>query len=141
MDWLKPRLFTPLGIRNPQWLESVKGYTLGCGGLHLSTEELSRFGQLCLNKGQWEGKRLISASWIEEATSCQISNKIEGKTSTQMNVRDMDIFSGDALGIMHIAEKAMLDKEFLFYQNRMRVSQLQPMNLILDRFQTAYGLT
>lgn len=58
-----------------------------------------------------------------------------------MNVRDMDIFSGDALGIMHIAEKAMLDKEFLFYQNRMRVSQLQPMNLILDRFQTAYGLT
>ena len=70
---------TPLGIRNPQWLESVKGYTLGCGGLHLSTEELSRFGQLCLNKGQWEGKQLVSASWIEEATACQISNKIEGK--------------------------------------------------------------
>ena len=79
VDWLKPRLFTPLGIRNPQWLESVKGYTLGCGGLHLSTEELSRFGQLCLNKGQWEGKQLVSASWIEEATACQISNKIEGK--------------------------------------------------------------
>lgn len=58
-----------------------------------------------------------------------------------MNVRDMDIFSGDALGIMHIAEKAMQDKEFLFYQNRMRVLQLQPMNLILDRFQTAYGTT
>ena len=79
VDWLKPRLFTPLGIRNPQWQESGKGYTLGCGGLHLSTEELSRFGQLCLNKGQWEGKQLVSASWIEEATACQISNKIEGK--------------------------------------------------------------
>ena len=78
-QWLKPRLFTPLGIRNPQWLESVKGYTLGCGGLHLSTEELTRFGQLLLNKGQWEGRQLVSAEWINVATSNLISNKIEGK--------------------------------------------------------------
>lgn len=79
VDWMKPRLFTPLGIRNPQWLESVSGYTLGCGGLHLSTEELSRFGQLLLNRGEWDGKQLVSAEWIAEATACQISNKIEGK--------------------------------------------------------------
>ena len=78
-EWLKPRLFTPLGIRNPQWFESVKGYTLGCGGLHLSTEELSRFGQLCLNLGEWNGRQLVSAGWVKEATSNLISNKIEGK--------------------------------------------------------------
>lgn len=79
-DWLKPRLFTPLGIRNPQWFESAKGgYTLGCGGLFLSTEELSRFGQLLLNEGEWDGKRLVSAEWIKEATAFQISNLVEGK--------------------------------------------------------------
>ena len=78
-EWLKPRLFTHLGIRNPQWFESVKGYTLGCGGLHLSTEELSRFGQLCLNLGEWNGRQLVSAEWVKEATSNLISNKIEGK--------------------------------------------------------------
>lgn len=78
-DWLKPRLFTPLGIKNPQWFESTQGYTLGCGGLHLSTEELSRFGQLLLNEGQWEGKQLVPAHWVREATSNLISNKIEGK--------------------------------------------------------------
>lgn len=82
-DWLKPRLFTPLGIRNPQWFESAQGnYTLGCGGLHLSTAELSRFAQLLVNKGNWEGKQLVPAAWVEEATSCQISNKIEGKVQT-----------------------------------------------------------
>lgn len=80
-DWLKPRLFTPLGIQNPQWFESPDGYTLGCGGLHLSTEELSRFGQLLLDKGEWEGKQLVPAAWVEEATAFQISNKIEGKDS------------------------------------------------------------
>lgn len=81
-DWLKPRLFTPLGIKNPQWFEGGKGsYTLGCGGLHLSTEELSRFGQLLLNGGEWEGRQLVSSAWIKEATSFQISNKVEGKNA------------------------------------------------------------
>lgn len=79
-DWLKPRLFTPLGIKNPQWFEAAQGgYTLGCGGLHLSTEELLRFGQLLLNEGEWEGKQLVSSAWIKEATAFQISNRVEGK--------------------------------------------------------------
>ena len=81
-DYMKPRLFTPLGIRNPQWFESASGgYTIGCGGLHLSTEELSRFGQLLLNRGEWEGKQLVSAAWVDEATSFQISNKVIGKNT------------------------------------------------------------
>ena len=128
MDWLKPRLFTPLGIRNPQWLESVKGYTLGCGGLHLSTEELSRFGQLCLNKGQWEGKQLVSASWIEEATACQISNKIEGKVQHPDECAGYGYFSGDVPEIMHTVEMVMPDREFLSYRSRMPVLLLLPMN-------------
>ena len=75
-EWLRPRLFEPLGIRNPQWDESPDGYTIGCGGLSLSTEELSRFGQLLLNRGEWEGRQLVPAAWLAEATSCQISNAI-----------------------------------------------------------------
>ena len=76
-DYLMPRLFQPLGIKNPQWFESAAGgYTLGCGGLHLSTTELSRFGQLLLNKGEWDGKQLVPAAWVEEATSFQISNDV-----------------------------------------------------------------
>lgn len=76
VDWMKPRLFTPLGINNPQWFESSTGYALGCGGLHLSTEELSRFAQLLINKGCWDGKQLVPSTYIEEATACQISNKV-----------------------------------------------------------------
>ena len=78
-EWLQPRLFDPLGIKNPQWFESVRHYTLGCGGLHLSTPELSRFAQLLVNKGEWEGKQLVPAAWIEEATAKQIDNAIPGK--------------------------------------------------------------
>ena len=78
-EWLKPRLFAPLGIKNPQWDESPMGYNIGCGGLFLSTEELSKFGQLMLNKGEWNGKQLVPAAWVEEATSNHISNVIAGR--------------------------------------------------------------
>jgi len=78
-DYLMPRLFEPLDIINPQWFESTAGYTLGCGGLHLNTEELARFGQLLLSKGNWKGRQLVSPEWIETATSKQISNEGAGK--------------------------------------------------------------
>lgn len=81
VDWMKPRLFNPLGINDPQWFETPAGYTLGCGGLHLSTEELSRFAQLIINKGEWEGKQLIPKAYIKEATSNLISNKTEENSS------------------------------------------------------------
>ena len=32
-----------------------------------------------MDHGSWEGKQLVSADWIKEATAKQISNKIEGK--------------------------------------------------------------
>lgn len=72
LEYLKPRLFDPLKIPNPQWQTCPMGYTLGVGSLILNLEEMSRIGQLCLNKGVWEGKQLVPAKWIEEASACQI---------------------------------------------------------------------
>jgi CubicO group peptidase (beta-lactamase class C family) len=34
----------------------------------MSARDLARFGQLYLNNGQWNGKQLIPAEWIEEST-------------------------------------------------------------------------
>lgn len=72
-DYLKPRLFDPLGIENPTW-EMKQQYTFGGSGLHIRTEDIARFGQLYLQKGNWQGKQLIPAAWIEAATSRQTSN-------------------------------------------------------------------
>jgi CubicO group peptidase (beta-lactamase class C family) len=72
-DYLKPRLFEPLGIENPTW-EMKQQYTFGGSGLHIRTEDIARFGQLYLQKGNWNGKQLVPAAWIETATSRQTSN-------------------------------------------------------------------
>ncbi len=74
LDYLKPRLFEPLGIDNPRWVASPQGISVGAYGLSLRTEDIARFGQLYLQKGKWKGKQLIPSQWIEEATARQTSN-------------------------------------------------------------------
>lgn len=74
LDYLRPRLFEPLGIDNPQWGESPQGISLGGYGLSVRTEDIAKFGQLYLQKGQWQGRPLLPAAWIEQATAKQVSN-------------------------------------------------------------------
>jgi CubicO group peptidase (beta-lactamase class C family) len=78
LEFLKPRLFEPLGIENPEWPSSPEGNSLGGYGLKLCTEDIAKFGQLYLQKGKWNGKQLIPEKWIEQATSKQVSNDQEG---------------------------------------------------------------
>lgn len=71
-QYLKPRLFAPLNIRNPQWFKCPKGIDLGGGGLHLSVSEIATFGQLLLQHGNWEGKQLVPRWYLDLATTKQI---------------------------------------------------------------------
>jgi CubicO group peptidase (beta-lactamase class C family) len=78
LEFLKPRLFEPLGIENPEWPTSPEGNSLGGYGLKLCTEDIAKFGQLYLQKGKWNGKQLVPESWVEQATSRQVPNDKEG---------------------------------------------------------------
>lgn len=68
-DYLKPRLFEPLGIEHASWGTSPQGVSLGGYGLNVRTEDIARFGQLYLQKGKWQGKQVIPQSWVEAATA------------------------------------------------------------------------
>jgi CubicO group peptidase (beta-lactamase class C family) len=74
LDYLRPRLFEPLGIEDPQWETSPQGISLGGYGLSVRTEDIAKFGQLYLQKGMWNGKQLLPAAWVEAATARQTSN-------------------------------------------------------------------
>lgn len=71
LDYLRPRLFQPLGFNNATWVMSPQGISAGAYGLSLRTEEIARFGELYLHKGMWNGKQLIPAAWVDQATSMQ----------------------------------------------------------------------
>jgi len=74
VDYLAPRLFEPLGIKAPQWDQSDEKVDFGGFGLNLRTEDIAKMGQLLLQRGEYGGKRLLPASWVDLATSKQASN-------------------------------------------------------------------
>lgn len=74
LAYLEPRLFGPLGITDAVWSANAQGIRVGGYGLRLSARDISRFGQFLLNRGTWEGKRLIAAEWIDLATARQARN-------------------------------------------------------------------
>ncbi|GAA1133682.1 hypothetical protein GCM10009630_34840 [Kribbella jejuensis] len=77
LDYLRPRLFEPLGATEAIWQVSQEGIVVGGWGLSLNTESLACFGQLLLQHGEWDGKQLVPAEWFEAATSRQVPNDNE----------------------------------------------------------------
>ncbi|WP_344169150.1 serine hydrolase [Kribbella lupini] len=77
VDFLRPRLFEPLGITEAIWETSDEGINMGGWGLSLNTLSLAAFAQLLIQRGAWEGKQLVPAEWIEAATSPQVDNSTE----------------------------------------------------------------
>jgi CubicO group peptidase (beta-lactamase class C family) len=77
----KRRIADPIGMRTNKWLWGhfeVDGLKVNGGsgnaGRHvqISAREAARFGLLFLNKGNWGGRQLISARWVEEATRLHV---------------------------------------------------------------------
>ncbi|MBI1227179.1 MAG: serine hydrolase [Bacteroidetes bacterium] len=77
VQYLKPRLFDPLGIGGMDWETDLLGYNVGGWGLRLKTEDMAKFAQLFLQKGQWNGKQILPKGWVEEASTMKILQKPE----------------------------------------------------------------
>jgi len=72
VDYLKPRLFDPLGITGEDWEVDPMGINTGGWGLRIKTEDMAKFGQLYLQHGKWNGVQIIPEGWVEEATTSKI---------------------------------------------------------------------
>lgn len=72
-EYLGPRLFEPLGINRYTWETCPRNIEKGGWGLSLCLEDAAKLGQLYLQKGMWEGRRILSEEWVREATRPQIA--------------------------------------------------------------------
>ena len=73
-EYLRPRLFEPLGITRYLWETCPKGITKGGWGLFICPEDMAKLGQLYLNHGMWNEKQIIPADWIRESTTKQVDS-------------------------------------------------------------------
>ena len=65
LDYLRLKLFDPMHITDVSWEVSPEGVNTGGWGVYLQSESLAKLGQLLLNRGMWEGKRLLPADWVD----------------------------------------------------------------------------
>ncbi|MDQ2836402.1 MAG: beta-lactamase family protein [Actinomycetota bacterium] len=68
-DFLLPRLFHPLNIRNPQWNRCPLGFPLAAIGLQLRTSEIGRIAQLLLHRGSFHGQQLVAEDYLARMIS------------------------------------------------------------------------
>jgi CubicO group peptidase (beta-lactamase class C family) len=74
LQYLRPRLFDPLGIEGEDWEASPQGINTGGYGLRIKTEDIAKLGLLYLQKGKWRGIQILTTEWVEEATKTQIAS-------------------------------------------------------------------
>jgi CubicO group peptidase (beta-lactamase class C family) len=65
-------LFSKLGIKVYEWQRIKPEIIFTSGDLMLRPRDMAKFGQLFLNKGIWDGERVISEEWCLESTSRHI---------------------------------------------------------------------
>lgn len=66
-NFLRVHLFKPMGIESFAWEMSPEGEAFGASSLYLHTRDIAKLGVLYLNQGEYEGRRLLSRSFAEEA--------------------------------------------------------------------------
>lgn len=69
VDYLAQKLLEPLHIADLEWEKSPAGICVGGWGMKLCTEDVAKLGQLLLQHGRWNGRRLLPAEWVDTMTS------------------------------------------------------------------------
>jgi CubicO group peptidase (beta-lactamase class C family) len=64
-DYLKPRVFDPLGIQGYQWPAGPEGISPGANGLSWKTSDSLKLGILHAQKGVWQGKQILPTEWTD----------------------------------------------------------------------------
>lgn len=75
-DYLEKRLFAPLGIKNYYWEKSAEGIEFGGWGLYIAPCDFAKLGILLLNGGEWNGKRILSKEYVDNATRKHVDTDV-----------------------------------------------------------------
>ncbi len=71
-EYMKERMFEPMGIKKIQWESCPMGITKGGWGMYILPEDIAKIAQLIIDRGIWKGKRIVSEKWIDAASSFKV---------------------------------------------------------------------
>lgn len=69
-DYMQEKICEPLGmVSQGYWLLDTSGMEMVLGGLNLTARDFAKIGELFRNGGKWEGKQIVSSSWVTASTA------------------------------------------------------------------------
>jgi CubicO group peptidase (beta-lactamase class C family) len=72
----RENIFEPLGIKDVGWdQDPLSGVATSAYGLSLRPRDWAKIGQLVLNRGVWEGRQIVSGSWVDQSTAEHIKTE------------------------------------------------------------------
>ena len=77
-DYARTKLFAPLGITEFEWVGDLAGLPAIASGLRLRPRDVAKFGSLYLHRGQWNGKQVIPADWVDLSTRRHFRFRLQG---------------------------------------------------------------
>lgn len=103
--YAEQHLFGPLGIRDYHWKTTPTGHPDTEGGLYLEALDLAKIGQLYLNDGVWDGRRILPAGWAREATARHVDRTSDNPNAPgygyqwfRYDRRDTEVWAGSGFG-------------------------------------------
>jgi CubicO group peptidase (beta-lactamase class C family) len=92
-------LFEPLGIKDWAWVRDLRGRPMAYAGLRLRPRDLMKIGRLVLQKGSWEGRQIVPASWIDQSMTRQVTADASYGYGYQWWTSDVD-WRGEKLAVV-----------------------------------------
>lgn len=65
LNYIRTRLFAPLGIRNAVFEQDMSGTPIGSSYLYITAKDFARFGQLYLDEGCVDSIRVLPEGWVD----------------------------------------------------------------------------
>ena len=94
-SYAQEHLFSPIDSElGDDWIQDRDGYYIGLAGMHVTARDMAKFGLLYLNRGEYEGKQVLSTDWVRDSLQrytegLNISGWFPGITSRFGYFRDL----------------------------------------------------
>ncbi len=116
LDYLRPRLLEPVGFSPDAWcVKTPEGTSWGGSGVLCTLRDMAKLAYVCMEKGRWGERQLISEGYISAATSKQIDNSaIPGENGYGYQIWRLDDNGFSFRGMGSQLALCFPDKDFLF---------------------------
>lgn len=85
-DYLKEKVWDPVGMEHAaRWIIDNTGMEMALGGLNIVLRDYARLGILFLNKGNYEGRQIVSEEWVKKSITPDAPHLHAGENPASSN--------------------------------------------------------